>query len=112
MTIYKSHKKNPPCLESPTDERSPSPIKQLDKQNRILDTSYKEREADSKRGKEIIDKLLTGKYRINKKKQIFDKSDVSIPAPREPGKITVTFSERVFPTPARESYYLEEQEVR
>ncbi|XP_057328124.1 dynein axonemal assembly factor 4-like [Microplitis mediator] len=92
------------------NERSSSPIKQLDKQNRILDTSYKEREADSKRGKEIIDKLLTGKYRINKKNNIFDKSDVSIPAPRESGKVTVTFSERVFPTPARESYYLEEQE--
>ncbi|KAG8042357.1 hypothetical protein G9C98_004991 [Cotesia typhae] len=97
-------------LGFPPTERSPSPVMQSVMQSSILDTSYKEREADSKRGKEIIDKLLTGNYRISNKKNIFDKTDVSIPSPRQSGRITVTFSERVFPTPARESYHLQEKE--
>ncbi|KAK2583693.1 hypothetical protein KPH14_009619 [Odynerus spinipes] len=60
------------------------------------------------RGKELIDKILNGKLRrLNK---IFDEPTKAIPLPRKSGTINITFSERSFPTPARESHQLEEQE--
>ncbi|XP_063976453.1 dynein axonemal assembly factor 4-like [Diachasmimorpha longicaudata] len=64
------------------------------------------REEDLKRGKKIIDDILRGKYRGCR--EIFD--DTSTPGPRQCGMINVTFSKRMFPTPARESNQLEEQE--
>ncbi|XP_046142138.1 LOW QUALITY PROTEIN: dynein axonemal assembly factor 4-like, partial [Osmia bicornis bicornis] len=41
---------------------------------------------------------------------IFEEPSKSVPLPRRNGTINVTFSERAFPTPARESHHLEEQE--
>lgn len=46
-----------------------------------------------------------------KRNSIFEEPSKSIPLPRQRGTINVTFSERKFPTPARESSQLEEQEV-
>jgi len=58
---------------------------------------------------DLIDKILKGQYpKIN---QIFDEPTKAVPLPRRGGTINVTFSERAFPTPARESSFLEEQEV-
>ncbi|XP_015115383.1 dynein assembly factor 4, axonemal [Diachasma alloeum] len=73
----------------------------------IQETGENRREEDLKRGKKIIDDILRGKYRG--RMEIFD--DTSAPMPRQCGMINVTFSERMFPTPARESNRLEEQEV-
>lgn len=57
----------------------------------------------------LIDKIL--KVRYFKMNQIFNDSFKAIPLPRRSGTINVTFSERAFPTPARESSHIEEQEV-
>lgn len=60
--------------------------------------------------RDLIDRILKGQYpKIN---QIFDEPTKAVPLPRKSGTINVTFSERAFPTPARESAFLEEQEVR
>ncbi|XP_012225171.2 dynein axonemal assembly factor 4-like isoform X1 [Linepithema humile] len=57
---------------------------------------------------DLIDKILKNRYsRIN---QIFDEPAKTIPLPRKSATINITFSERVFPTPARESSHAEEQE--
>lgn len=59
---------------------------------------------------DLIDEILKNRYsRMNR---IFDEPTKAIPLPRRSGTIDVTFSERVFPTPARESSHAEEQEVR
>ncbi|XP_011695253.1 PREDICTED: dyslexia susceptibility 1 candidate gene 1 protein homolog [Wasmannia auropunctata] len=59
-------------------------------------------------GQELIDRILKGRYpKIN---QIFDEPTKAVPLPRRGGTINVTFSERAFPTPARESAFIEEQE--
>lgn len=61
-------------------------------------------------GQDLIDKILKDRYpKIN---QIFHEPTRAIPLPRKSGTINVTFSERAFPTPARESAFVEEQEVR
>lgn len=46
-----------------------------------------------------------------KRNNIFEEPSKSVPLPRKMGTINVTFSERRFPTPARESSHVEEQEV-
>jgi len=61
-------------------------------------------------GQDLIDRILKGRY--PKLNQIFDEPTRAIPLPRKSGTINVTFSERAFPTPARESAFVEEQEVR
>lgn len=45
-----------------------------------------------------------------KKNKIFEINDKNTPKTRESGTINIKFSERIFPTPARESHHLEEQE--
>ncbi|KYM98976.1 hypothetical protein ALC62_10275 [Cyphomyrmex costatus] len=56
----------------------------------------------------LIDRILKDRYsQIN---QIFDEPTRAVPLPRRSGTINVTFSERAFPTPARESVFIEEQE--
>lgn len=57
----------------------------------------------------LIDRVLQGRY--FKMNQIFNDPSRAIPLPRRSGTINVTFSERAFPTPARESSHVEEQEV-
>ncbi|XP_018343108.1 PREDICTED: dyslexia susceptibility 1 candidate gene 1 protein homolog [Trachymyrmex septentrionalis] len=58
--------------------------------------------------RDLIDRILEGRYpKIN---QIFDEPTKTVPLPRRNGTINVTFSERAFPTPARESSFIEEQE--
>jgi len=60
--------------------------------------------------RDLIDRILESRYpKIN---QIFDEPTKAVPLPRRSGTINVTFSERAFPTPARESSFIEEQEVR
>ncbi|XP_032663171.1 dynein assembly factor 4, axonemal-like isoform X2 [Odontomachus brunneus] len=61
-----------------------------------------------KLGQNLIDKVL--KVRYFKVNQIFNEPSKTIPLPRKSGTINVTFSERAFPTPARESSHIEEQE--
>ncbi|KYQ54417.1 hypothetical protein ALC60_06706 [Trachymyrmex zeteki] len=59
-------------------------------------------------GRDLIDRILECRYpKIN---QIFDEPTKAVPLPRRSGTIKVTFSERAFPTPARESSFIEEQE--
>lgn len=60
--------------------------------------------------RDLIDRILKGRY--SKINPIFDEPTKVVPLPRKSGTISVTFSERAFPTPARESFYVEEQEVR
>ncbi|XP_034947682.1 dynein assembly factor 4, axonemal-like [Chelonus insularis] len=95
-------------LESSVTEQSSSIIEELSN-DKNSEVTQKKLDKDRQRGKEIIDRILSGKYPIHKK-SIFENSDVSIPTPRQCGRISITFSERAFPTPARESYHLEEQE--
>jgi len=61
-----------------------------------------------KPGQNLIDKVLKNRY--SKMNRIFDES-AAVPLPRTSGTINITFSERAFPTPARESSLVEEQEV-
>lgn len=61
-------------------------------------------------GQDLIDRVSRGRY--FKMNQIFNEPSKVIPLPRRSGIINVTFSERAFPTPARESSHIEEQEVR
>jgi len=58
---------------------------------------------------DLIDRVLKNKY--SKINRIFDEPEKTVPLPRRNGTINITFSERAFPTPARESSHLEEQEV-
>lgn len=60
--------------------------------------------------RDLIDRILKARY--SKINPIFDEPTKVVPLPRKSGTINVTFSERAFPTPARESSFAEEQEVR
>lgn len=59
-------------------------------------------------GENLIDKVLKNRY--SKMNRIFDES-AAVPLPRTSGTINITFSERAFPTPARESSLVKEEEV-
>lgn len=66
------------------------------------------------RGKEIVRRVLSNekpKFLGKNREGIFEQNGVAIPRPRKSCSIDVTFTERPFPTPARESHHLEEQEV-
>ncbi|EFN70080.1 Dyslexia susceptibility 1 candidate gene 1 protein-like protein [Camponotus floridanus] len=60
-----------------------------------------------KSGQNLIDKVLKNRY--SKINRIFDES-AAVPLPRTSGTINITFSERAFPTPARESSLVEEEQ--
>ncbi|XP_076381602.1 dynein axonemal assembly factor 4 [Megalopta genalis] len=62
----------------------------------------------SRPGWESVKAAING--RLVKRNGIFDDPSKSVPLPRKKGTINVTFSDRKFPTPARESSHLEEQE--
>ena len=68
-----------------------------------------ERERKLKNKQEMMQRFLDRKP--SKMNPIFDDPKKSVPLPRKCGTIHVTFTERAFPTPARESCQLEEQEV-
>ena len=80
--------------------------KAINKKN--LDMVY-EKEQKRRPGLEAVKAAIEGN--ILKKNNIFEESSKSVPLPRKTGTINITFSERKFPTPARESSHVEEQEV-
>ncbi|XP_006613936.1 dynein assembly factor 4, axonemal-like [Apis dorsata] len=59
-------------------------------------------------GLETVKAAIRGN--ILKRNNIFEEPSKSVPLPRKMGIINITFSERKFPTPARESSHVEEQE--
>lgn len=69
----------------------------------------KTKSENSTGGKLSVGKVLT--QRTFKTNVIFDEPKKTVPLPRKNGIIDVKFSERRFPTPARESNQVEEQEV-
>lgn len=79
-------------------------IKEINKKR--LKKFYKEKSTSNKT---IISKLIMP--RSIKMNAIFDEPKKAVPLPRKSGVIDVKFSERRFPTPARESHQVEEQEV-
>ncbi|KAF7399627.1 hypothetical protein HZH68_008219 [Vespula germanica] len=92
-----------------TDSESDSDHESYDKsiKDKILRKSSSLKNVRT-RGQELIDRILSGKPR--KLNQIFDEPNKAVPLPRKNGTINITFSERTFPTPARESHLIEEQE--
>lgn len=72
------------------------------------DDVYK-KERKRRPGLEAVKTAIRGN--VLKRNNIFDDPSKSIPLPRKTVTIDVTFSERKFPTPARESSHVEEQEV-
>ncbi|XP_071650273.1 dynein axonemal assembly factor 4 [Temnothorax longispinosus] len=80
-------------------------VKEMDKKS--LQKFYRKMKKQ-RPDQDLIDRILKDRYpKIN---QIFDEPTKAIPLPRKSGTINVTFSERAFPTPARESAFVEEQE--
>lgn len=68
-----------------------------------------EKERKLKNKKEVIQRFLDRKpLKMN---TVFDDPKKSVPLPRKCGTIHITFTERIFPTPARESSQIEELEV-
>lgn len=91
-----------------TDHKSPRTplVKEMDqKSSQRFYAKTKKQEPDQN----LIDNVL--KIRYFKMNQIFNEPSKAIPLPRRNGTINVTFSERAFPTPARESSHIEEQKV-
>ncbi|XP_028048255.1 dynein assembly factor 4, axonemal [Monomorium pharaonis] len=80
-------------------------VKEMDQKS--MQKFYKKMEKQ-RPGQDLIDRVLKGRY--SKINQIFDEPTKAVPLPRKSGTINVTFSERAFPTPARESSLAEEQE--
>ncbi|XP_015587582.1 dynein assembly factor 4, axonemal-like [Cephus cinctus] len=92
---------------SHTQKRKNSLVEEMNEKS--LNAFYKEKEKEYSRGsKELIERLLKGKPL--RRGGIFCDAEKAIPLPRKSGTISVKFSERAFPTPARESHQLEEQE--
>lgn len=108
LNIEKKEKSFDP-EDSSTSEDSESDYETVSSTNASIEENFaKMKKQKSKH--DLIDRILKSRYsRIN---QIFDEPGRTIPLPRKSGIINVTFSERVFPTPARESSHAEEQEVR
>ncbi|OAD60638.1 Dyslexia susceptibility 1 candidate 1 protein [Eufriesea mexicana] len=71
-----------------------------------VDDVYK-KEQKKRPGLEAVKAAIRGN--VLKGTNIFEEPSKSIPLPRKMGTINVTFSERKFPTPARESSHIEEQ---
>ncbi|EFN88233.1 Dyslexia susceptibility 1 candidate gene 1 protein-like protein [Harpegnathos saltator] len=80
-------------------------VKEMDKKS--LQKFYV-RTKKQRPGHDLIDKILQSQY-FNTN-HIFHEPSKATPLPRKSGIINVTFSERAFPTPARESSHIEEQE--
>ncbi|XP_076752517.1 dynein axonemal assembly factor 4 [Xylocopa sonorina] len=112
-----------PKCENPKDEKreiddtSCSEDSEYDYESRShssMDETEKKRIGEvyeKKRGRPGLDAVkaaLNGN--VLKRNNIFQEPSKSVPLPRKMGTINVTFSERVFPTPARESSHIEEQE--
>ncbi|KAI8482091.1 hypothetical protein Bbelb_401780 [Branchiostoma belcheri] len=71
-----------------------------------IEPAKKKSEATQKKSEPAKKKTEADK----KKSSMFDDDDVNMPAIRSKGKIEVTFTPRVFPTPVRESKLHEEEE--
>ena len=91
--------------------------------NEDSESDYELRSNSKKMDKDVSNKFYTKKKRpglesvkaaiegrLVRKSSIFEEPSKSVPLPRRNGTINVRFSERAFPTPARESHHLEEQE--
>lgn len=83
--------------------------------NFVNETNGKELRKFREKTKNTRPGLASVKAAINgkpvRRNNIFEEPSKSVPLPRKNCTINVTFSERKFPTPARESSHLEEQEV-
>lgn len=70
---------------------------------------FVENRTKSRPGLESVKAAINGEF--VKRNSIFEEPSKSVPLPRKKGSISVTFSDRKFPTPARESSRVEEEEV-
>ncbi|XP_026667648.1 dynein assembly factor 4, axonemal-like [Ceratina calcarata] len=97
----KSYKKKDDILEDVGDGIS---------EDSESDCEVKNNSSDKKRrpGLDAVKAAIEGNF--FKKNSIFEEPEKSVPLPRKAGTINVTFSDRKFPTPARESSHVEEQE--
>lgn len=93
--------------EMARDKSATSPlVKEIDQKFlHIFHTKITKQRSD----RELINRVLKNQY--FKANRMFDESAKTVPLPRRSGTINITFSERFFPTPARESSHNEEQEV-
>ncbi|XP_076659267.1 dynein axonemal assembly factor 4 [Halictus rubicundus] len=91
--------------EETTDDSSSSEDSDENDKSKSVILSKKK---NSRPGWESVQAAINGK--LVKRNSIFDEPSKSVPLPRKKGAISVTFSDRKFPTPARESSHLEEQE--
>ncbi|XP_076246872.1 dynein axonemal assembly factor 4 [Calliopsis andreniformis] len=91
--------------ESDCEIKSPGLIKKMSEEEL---RKFYEKKRNVRPGLASVKAAIKGK--LVKRNSIFDEPSKSIPLPRKSGTIDVMFSERKFPTPARESAHLEEQE--
>lgn len=91
--------------ESDYESSSHSSIQEMNKND--IKKLYNKKQ--KRPGLETVKSVIRGN--ILKRNNIFEEPSKSIPLPRKMGIINITFSERKFPTPARESSHVEEQEV-
>ncbi|XP_053980240.1 dynein axonemal assembly factor 4-like [Hylaeus volcanicus] len=91
--------------ESPREFESPSFAKEMEGK-RLRKLYAKKR--NTRPGAEFVKAVINGE--LVRRKSIFEEPSRSVPLPRRNSTINVTFTDRKFPTPARESSHLEEQE--
>lgn len=109
MTIKEEDNKNDTSCseesESDYEISSHSSVQEMNKND--IKKFYNKKQ--KRPGLETVEAAI--KSNILKRNNIFEEPSKSVPLPRKMGIINITFSERKFPTPARESSHVEEQEV-
>nr|XP_031825942.1 dynein assembly factor 4, axonemal-like [Nomia melanderi] len=91
--------------ESDDQSKSSCSIKEINEKKL---RKFLENRTKSRPGLESVKAAINGKF--VKRNSIFEEPSKSVPLPRKKGTIGVTFSDRKFPTPARESSRVEEEE--